>query len=80
MQSTEIKQALWRLLEQTFYKTQTSACVSTSTVEQWGSLNHINLMFAIESRFNVNLSAEDIALLFKDSDTEVSPENNQIEQ
>lgn len=69
MQLTQIKQTLWPLLEQTFNTALPSDCISPSSVAQWDSLNHINLMFAIESKFNVNLTAEDIALLFKDSNT-----------
>lgn len=33
---------------------------STKTIENWDSLNHMNIIFAIEDEFSINFADEDI--------------------
>lgn len=69
MEAAQIKQKLWPLLQRTFNRELEQKNYSTQEIAEWDSLNHINLMFAIEGEFNVMLTPEEIGMLFSDTDT-----------
>jgi len=53
---------LYQVVESTFGVSATALSEESSpiTVDAWDSLNHLNLVMAIESEFGVSLSAEEI--------------------
>ena len=43
--------------------------ISISNTHQWDSINHLNLVVAIEEEFNIQISPDDISKIYKDFKT-----------
>ena len=43
--------------------------LNVEKVEAWDSLNHLNLIIAIENKFDINIPPDDFPKLYKDFET-----------
>ena len=43
--------------------------VNVTNIKDWDSINHLNLIISIESKFNIDISPEDFQYLYSDFET-----------
>lgn len=58
-----MEQEIIRIMQQVFAPCTITAAISQSTCDKWDSLNHLNLVTALEEVFDVDLEPEQIAAM-----------------
>jgi acyl carrier protein len=65
-----VKEKIANIIKSTFELTDISDEISQKNCSKWDSLNHLNLIVALESAFNVSFEPEEIAVMKSLSDIE----------
>lgn len=69
MTATDIRQTLWPLIQRSFNRELTLKNWNTGEIAEWDSLTHINLIFEIEDQYGIQLTPDEIATLYSNTDT-----------